>query len=55
MKFRNTKLVMVTLSSFFILGSASLSFTDTIHGEVASASPQEITAKAMTIHIIIMQ
>jgi len=37
---------MVTLSSFFILGSASLSFTDTIHGEVASASPQEITAKS---------
>ncbi|MGF9769274.1 endonuclease I family protein [Bacillus albus] len=46
MKFRNTKLAMVTLSSFFILGTASLSFTDIIHGEVASASPQEITAKS---------
>lgn len=46
MKFRNTKIAMVTLSSFFILGSASLSFTDTIHGEVASASPQEITVKS---------
>ncbi len=45
MKFRNTKIAMVTLSSFFILGSASLSFTDTIHGEVASASPQEIAVK----------
>ena len=29
----------------FILGSASLSFTDTIHGEVASASAQEIIVK----------
>ncbi|HDR7447833.1 MULTISPECIES: endonuclease I family protein [Bacillus] len=46
MKFRNTKLAMVTLSSFFILGSASLSFTDTIHGEVASVSPQEMTVKS---------
>lgn len=39
----------------FILGSASLSFTNIIQGEVASASPQEITVKAMMIHIIIMQ
>jgi len=36
---------MVTLSSFFILGSASLSFTDTIHGEVVPASAQEIIVK----------
>ncbi|HDR4481234.1 TPA: endonuclease [Bacillus cereus] len=46
MKFRNTKITMVTLSSFFILGSASLSFTDTIHGEVAPASAQEIIIKS---------
>ena len=46
MKFRNTKIAMVTLSSFFILGSASLSFTDTIiHGEVVPASAQEIIVK----------
>ncbi|MGX5386870.1 endonuclease I family protein [Bacillus thuringiensis] len=46
MKFRNTKIAMITLSSFFILGSASLSFTDTIHGEVAPASAQEIIVKS---------
>ncbi|MEH7537172.1 ribonuclease, partial [Bacillus toyonensis] len=46
MKFRNTKLAMVILSSFFILGSAYLSFTDTIHGEVAYLSPQEMTVKS---------
>ncbi|EEL70191.1 Extracellular ribonuclease [Bacillus mycoides] len=42
---------MVTLSSFFILGSASLSFTDIIHGEVVSASPQVDTFSAQEITV----
>lgn len=38
MVFRNTKLAIFTISSFFILGSSSLSFTDIVYGEGASSS-----------------
>ncbi|MFI8706814.1 endonuclease I family protein [Bacillus sp. NPDC077411] len=38
MVFRNTKLAIFTISSFFILGSSSLSFTDTVYGEGVSSS-----------------
>lgn len=55
MKFRNTKDCYGYTIFIFILGSASLSFTDTIHGEVVPASAQEIIVKIMTIHIIITQ
>ncbi|PDY46995.1 endonuclease I family protein [Bacillus pseudomycoides] len=45
MVFQNTKLAIFTISSFFILGSSSLSFTNTAYAEAGAALTQEVTVK----------